>query len=142
MKKFCTIFLFLSVSTGFVLTAQPYIGRHARDVEQYIRIHRSEFTLDQTTRNTVYRYLKFVDQMGYKTLLVFLSDQDTCTWYKVIYDYDLLDNVVSELNVCCKPESDTSWIETIGNNRYCKVMKKNDWFFSVSTHQLEKNDEQ
>ncbi|NOY38564.1 MAG: hypothetical protein GXO83_13440 [Chlorobi bacterium] len=133
MKNIRSIFLLLMLLTVLRSEAQPYIGRHAGDVKQYIRTHQREFSLDQTTRNTAYRYLKFVDQMGYKTLLVFLSDQDTCSWYKIVYDADLYDSIVESLDTCCKRESDTSWIEVIGDEHYRKVLKKTDWFFSVTT---------
>jgi len=138
MKKICSVIGFLLLAGTVTVVAQtavavPIIGRHAQDVEKYIRQNLRELSLDQTTRNTAYKYLKYQDQLGYMTLLVFLSEDDTCTWYKGVYDPDWMERIIQDLNACCKRESDTSWIEISGDLTYRKVLKEDQWFFSVTT---------
>jgi hypothetical protein len=128
-------FIISMVFLGFVLTgtAQDYIGMRAEEIRKQMRAGRKDFSLDETTVNKVYKYLKYVDDMETRTILFFLSDDDRCTWYKVIYDNDFLGPVVQHLDSTCRKISDTLWMEEINGHQYRKELKKQEWFFSVTT---------
>ena len=113
--------------------AQDFIGMQADEIRKQMRAHRRDFALDETTINKVYKYLKYVDEMETQTILFFLSDDDTCTYYKIIYDSDLLPSVRQELDSTCRKISDTLWLQEIDGQRYRKVLKQYEWFFSVTT---------
>ena len=125
--------------TGFflllthIVPAQNLIGRKASEIRGYMRTNQKEFSLDESTVNKTYKYLKYVDVMETQTALYFLSKDDRCTWYKVIYDKSLLSSVVAKLDSTCKKLSDTSWVEETEGRTYKKILKQEDWFFSVTT---------
>ncbi len=128
-------FIISVVFLGFVLTgtAQDFIGMQAEEIKKQMRAGQKDFALDETTVNKVYKYLKYVDDMETRTILFFLSEDDRCTWYKIIYDNDLLASVVQQLDSTCRKISDTLWLEETGGQQYRKELKKQEWFFSVTT---------
>ncbi len=126
------VFLLLAL-TG---TAQDFIGMQAEEIKRQMRAGHKDFALDETTKNKVYKYLKYVDEMETRTILFFLSEGDTCTYYKIIYDNDLYNSVVQQLDTTCDRVSDTLWEQTVNGKKYGKVLKRQDWFFSVTTRPL------
>ena len=114
-------------------TAQDYIGLQAEEIKKRMQAGEKDFALDETTVNKVYKYLKYVDDLETRTILFFLSDDDVCTWYKIIYDNDLLTPVLQHLDSTCRKISDTVWVEEIDGRQYRKELKREEWFFSVVT---------
>ncbi len=114
-------------------TAQEFIGMQTDQIKKEMRAAGKDFALDESTVNKVYKYLKYVDDLETRTILFFLSEDDVCTWYKVIYDNDLLTSVVQQLDSTCRKISDTLWLEEIDGRQYRKELKQQDWFFSVTT---------
>lgn len=127
-------FIFLLTLSG---SAQNLIGRKAEEIRKYMKTEQNIFSLDETTVNKVYKYLKYVDEMETRTALYFLSDDDRCTWYKVVYDNDLLPSVIAGMDSACRKISDTLWLEKSGGKTYQKVLERQDWFFSVITKPAE-----
>ncbi|HHJ09265.1 MAG TPA: hypothetical protein ENK25_00030 [Bacteroidetes bacterium] len=119
--------------------AQNFIGRKAEEIRKYMTTEQNNFSLDETTVNKVYKYLKYVDEMETRTALYFLSDDDVCTWYKVVYDNDLLPSVIAGLDSTCRKVSDTLWLEKSGENTCQKILKRQDWFFTVITKPVEQD---
>ena len=120
-------------------TAQDFIGMQADEIKKQMRAGHKDFALDETTKNRVYKYLKYVDEVGSRTILFFLSEEDTCTFYKILYENDLYGPVVRELERTCEKVSDTLWIQTLDGKKYSKVLKRRDWFFSVTTRPVPGN---
>ena len=119
--------------------AQNFIGRKAEEIRKYMTTEQNNFSLDETTVNKVYKYLKYVDEMETRTALYFLSDDDVCTWYKVVYDNDLLPSVIAGLDSTCRKVSDTLWLEKSGENTCQKILERQDWFFTVITKPVEQD---
>ncbi len=119
----------------FALTgmAQDFIGMPAEEIKKQMRAGEKEFALDETTVNKVYKYLKYVDEMEMRTILFFLSDDDICTYYRIIYDNELYASVVKQLDSTGLKVADTLWVQEINGKRYRKELKKHDWFFTVTT---------
>ena len=122
--------LLLLALTG---TAQDFIGMQAEEIKKQMRAGHKDFALDETTRNKVYKYLKYVDGMETRTILFFLSDENICTYYRIIYESDLYNQVVQQLDSTCLKVSDTLWVQETGGKRYRKELKQHDWFFTVTT---------
>lgn len=74
MKLFVT-FLFLFVIDLPVKT-QNLIGYHKSDIIKIMKEKQSVYSLDNQAINPVYNYLKYVDALGNRTLLFFLSEED------------------------------------------------------------------
>ncbi len=123
------VFLLLAL-TG---TAQDFIGMQAEEIKKQMRAGHKDFALDETTKNKVYKYLKYVDGMETRTILFFLSDENICTYYRIIYESDLYNQVVQQLDSTCLKVSDTLWVQEDDGERYRKELKQHDWFFTVTT---------
>ncbi len=133
VRAFIIVFLFLVVPAEG--PAQEYIGLTADEVREMMR-QRKDFHLDETTVNKVYRYLKYVDDLETRTILFFLSDEDVCTFYKEIYENSMLKRVQERLDSTCRRVADTLWVKETAEGKYEKELKRQSWFFSVTTRPL------
>ena len=130
MNRFAVIAFLLTVSV-FVCNGQEFIGKHKEEVKQIMRAERKDVHIDQSSRNTVYNLLKYVDGLNTQTILFVFNDNDTCIFYKTIYDYLYLRQVERELNQKYTKASSGRWYFYSGNNTYIVTLKKEKWYFSV-----------
>jgi len=130
LNRFAVITFLLTVSV-FVCNGQEFIGKHKEEVKQIMRAERKDVHIDQSSRNTVYNLLKYVDGLNTQTILFVFNDNDTCIFYKTIYDYLYLRQVERELNQKYTKASSGRWYFYSGNNTYIVTLKKEKWYFSV-----------
>ena len=141
MKNRILILITLSCLTFFPGMGQELIGQSADSVRSLVKLNFPGFTENTTSINNVYKYLKFEDQEGLQTLLVFLSDTDTCKFYKRICDYELLKFMITSLDNKYE-KADSLWSYNIGERYFRKELKKKDWFFTITTRPYTKNEPQ
>ncbi len=92
---------------------------------------RKDVYIDQSSRNTVYNLLKYIDRLNTQTVLFVFDEKDTCIFYKTIYDYVYLKQVEKKLNREYTRTGSGSWYFYSGNDKYLVTLKKEKWFFSV-----------
>jgi hypothetical protein len=124
------LFLLLLSLTG---TAQQVIGLPKPEVMKVIQEEYKNFGLDNTSRNTTFNYLKYIDKINEQTLLCMLSDKDICTSVKLISDYMNLEEKIEELNKRGTRINDTTWTYLYNKQKYVVKLKKEEWFFSLHT---------
>ena len=96
-KKQLLLFVFLifiSISTF----GQHLIGENKQDIKLLMKEKYPLFYLDESTINKKHNYLKYVDRYEQQTLLIFLSEKDTCTYTQLISDYYYLKDISRDLN--------------------------------------------
>ena len=130
MFKSIVIVVLLTVSV-IVCNGQEFIGKHKNEVKQLMSNERKDVHLDQSSRNTVYNLLKYVDILNTQTILFVFNDKDTCIFYKTVYDYSYLKKVEKELNQKYIRTGSGTWYYVSGNNKYLVTLKKEKWYFSV-----------
>ena len=99
---------------------------------------RKDVHIDQSSKNTVYNLLKYIDALNTQTILFVFNDTDTCIFYKTIYDYMYLRQVERELNQKYTKTGSGIWYFYSGNNRYLVTLKKEKWYFSVLVNKEDK----
>lgn len=114
-----------------VCNAQDFIGKHKDEVKQIMSSERKDVHIDQSSRNTVYNLLKYVDRNSTKTILFVFDEKDTCMFYKSIYDYTYLRQIEKELSKKYTRADSGYWYDVKGNNKYLFTLKKEKWYFSV-----------
>lgn len=124
------LLIFFSLHPG---RAQQVIGLPKGEVQKVIREEYSNFMLDNSTRNTTFKYLKYIDKLNEQTLLCMLSEDDICTSTKLISDYMNLGDVIKELDSRYTKAGDNTWKYTFNNKKLIVTLKKEKWFFSVVT---------
>ena len=112
---------------------QHLIGLYKDDAIKVMKEKYPEFRLNDNVVNKTFNYLKFEDKYNEETLLVFLSEGDTCTFTKLMSEYGNVSQRISNLNRDYKKESDTTWSYHVNNDRYIITYKKEEWFFSLIT---------
>ena len=123
-------FLLLIVGTG---KSQTLVGYHSDDVKKIMRETQNEFRLNDNTKNEYYNYLKFENRFGTKTFLFFLSENDTCTYTKMMCDYSELKETLGMLNEKYQMVNENKWIEKKNNEKYTITLKKEQWYFTLVT---------
>lgn len=119
------LLLFFVTNVG----GQHLIGLHKNEVEK--KMQQTSFVIDNSSRNTTFKYLKYVDKFEEKTFLVFLSRGDTCTSTKLMCDYSSLKPTVAQFNKNYTKVSSNVWNYQINGITYKVVLKKEEWFYSV-----------
>ena len=66
-------------------------------------------------------------------MLFFLSEDDYCTYSKLICDYSYLGSVLDSLNGKFEKHEEFLWKYSKNKVEYIIKLKKEEWFFSVTT---------
>ena len=123
---------FLLLLSG-AIKSQNMIGYHSDDIKKIMKETQNEFRLNNDTKNEYYNYLKFENRFGTKTFLFFLSENDTCTFSKLMCDYSELKETLKMLNKKYQIVNENKWIEKKNNEKYTITLKKEQWYFTLIT---------
>lgn len=137
--KMIAQYLFLIIFSFMVTeisVAQTYIGKHKNEVKQLMKDNRKDISLDESSKNTVYNLLKFVDYNDTQTYLFVFNKNDTCEYYKLIYDYSFLHEIQKELDEKYTRSEEGLWYFSDENKKFEVTLKKDDWYFSVLTKEF------
>jgi hypothetical protein len=108
------ILLFSLLLAPAALYGQNYIGMHKDSIQKVIRKDFPDFRIDNSTTNSVYKYLKMVDRVNEQTVLFFLSDNNKCTRVRWMSDYSNLDDIRKLLDGRYKRMGDKRWVYRSG----------------------------
>ena len=133
MKQLLIILISLFWMTTSQVLGQEFIGTHADSVKLVMRTTHKDLSLNTSSINKYYHYLKYEDRIGAQTFLIFLDEEDICSFYKEIYDYSLQKKVIKDLNKHFVNIGDTLWTHELENGILSKKLTKKEWFFSVTT---------
>jgi hypothetical protein len=132
------VIAFLLFVSAFICRGQEFIGKHKEEVKQIMSTERKDVHIDQSSRNTVYNLLKYIDRLNTQTILFVFNDNDTCIFYKTIYDYLYLRQVERELNQKYTKAGSGSWYFYSGYDKYIITLKKEKWYFTVLVNKEDK----
>ncbi|MCK4630526.1 MAG: hypothetical protein KAT40_03730 [Bacteroidales bacterium] len=123
-------FLLLIAGAG---KSQTLVGYHSDDIKKIMRETQNEFRLNDNTKNEYYNYLKFENRFGTKTFLFFLSENDTCTYTKMMCDYSNLKVTLEMLNEKYQLVNENKWIEEKNGDKFNITLKRENWYFTLVT---------
>ena len=123
-------FLLLIAGTGI---SQTLVGYHSDDIKKIMRETQNEFRLNDNTKNEYYNYLKFENRFGTKTFLFFLSENDTCTYTKMMCDYSNLKETLEMLNEKYQMVNENKWIEEKNGDKFNISLERENWYFTLIT---------
>ncbi len=87
--------------------------------------------------NKTFNYLKYEDKFNEETLLVFLSDDNVCTFTRLMSEYGNMSTRISELNSLYQKTSDTTWNYQFDEEQFTVTYRKGEWFFTLVTKKSE-----
>lgn len=140
MKQLLIILISFFCLTTPQVIGQEFVGMHADSVKLLMRATHKDFSLNTSSTNKYYRYLKYEDRIGTQTFLIFLDEENICTFYKEIYDYSLHKKVIKDLNNRFVNIGDTLWTDEVDMGILSKKLKKTDWFFTIITRVVKRKD--
>jgi len=115
---------------------QNFIGMHADEIKAIMKQQHTGFLLNTSTINPHFNYLKYENEEGTQTMLIFLNEQDRCKYYKRICDYVHLPEMTVQLNAHSRRENDSLWVFQDDHRNFSQVLIKGDWFFTITTRPL------
>ncbi len=138
MKWLPFIWILLLFALPGQARGQQYIGKHKSEVRSLMKEHNRELYEDNSSRNTVYNMVKYMDNLGNQTLIYFFDEQDTCICSKWMCDYSMLNKVVSGLNSNYEATAEDNWYYIHEGRKYRITLTAGDWFFTITTRDGEK----
>lgn len=102
-----------------------------------MRENRRDLFLDESSRNTIYNLLKYIDRNQTQTLLFVFDENDTCQYYKLMYDYSFINKIQEEFDEKYMRSEGGLWHYLEEGRKFQVTLKKEDWFFSVLTKEVE-----
>ena len=127
------------ITIGFILLnwiqvpAQHFIGLNKSEIGKIMDVKFHSFNLEENSKNTTYKYIKYVDKYNEETWLFFLSNEDVCTYTKLMSDFSNLNLRVKTLNKDYKKAGPNLWTYTDKGSTYTIELKKEEWFFTIIT---------
>ena len=134
------IFLIVCITCLFCgnkVSSQHFIGEHKSDVKKIMGEHRKELFIDESSVNTVFNILKYVDRMSRQTLLFVFSEEDICLYHKWMCDFSMMNKVKSDMNSDYKQFAENTWHYKHEKQDYVITLTTGDWFFTVTTRKDE-----
>ena len=129
--------ILIALCLPFMVYGQDVVGMHSDSIKILMKNNYPDLSLNTSSINKTYNYLKYEDFMGSQTVLMFLSDSNTCRYVKQMCSYNLFDQVVDSLNNNYERVNDTLWKFNVQQIQMTKQLKKQDWFFTVLTKRKE-----
>lgn len=111
---------------------QNYIGMHKDSIQKTLRKDFPDFRPDNSTTNSTYSYLKFVDRVNEQTVLFFLSKDNRCTRVRWVSDYSNLTDIRKMLDSKYTRMGDKTWYYKAGGKEYSITLDQEQWYFTVS----------
>lgn len=138
MKKIIVL-LFIVVS-GLSVLGQNFVGRHKLEIKKEMKENQKDFYFSKEVLGKS-NFIKYEDFDGYRTFLFVLNDDGYCKYQMQMCDYGLLKRTIDTLNKNYEYKEDLTWYDyKSGKQNYVIKIKKEDWYFSVITKKLERND--
>ena len=114
------------------LKAQNYVGYSAEEIKEKMKETFPDYSPEKVINKT-YNYLKYTDSMDERTNLFFLSDDNVCTFVKMMSNYSYLDAFQKALDKRYQKVEDDKWEYKKGDELYSITMKKEEWYFTLIT---------
>jgi hypothetical protein len=138
MKKIIVL-LFIVVSSLNVL-GQNFVGSHKLEIKKEMKEKYPEYYFAKEVLGKS-SFIKYEDMDGYRTFLFVLDDDGYCKYQMLMCDYSLLKRTIDSLNTNYEYKNDLKWYDyTQGKENFIIKIKKEEWYFSVITKKLEKNE--
>ena len=99
--------------------------------------HRKELFIDESSKNTVFNTLKYVDRMKRQTLLLVFSEDDICQYSKWMCDYTMMNKVIADMNGEHEQSATNTWHYKEKGIPYIITLTTGDWFFTITTRKEE-----
>ena len=127
------IVLWFSLFCSSMVSSQHLIGEDKGEVKKLMDEQRKDLFIDESSKNTVYNTLKYVDRMNRQTLLLVFSEQDICQYSKWMCDYSMMNKVIAELNSQYEQSATDTWRYREKGKAYIVTLTTGDWFFTITT---------
>jgi hypothetical protein len=117
------------------VNGQHYIGMQKDKIAEVLKQQNPDFRIDNSTVNSTYHYLKFVDDVSEQTILFFLSANEECTYVRWMSDYANLNDITNLLNTQYKKAGENRWFYFNEGKRFTVALEEGEWYFTVNINQ-------
>lgn len=125
--------LILLLILAYASAGQNYIGMHKSEICRIVTSENEGFEFDNEVLNKKRSFIKFVNQHEEQTLLFMLNDDGICTSVSRMYNTWMYDRIRKDLKKRYTFCGFNKWIETKNGHEYEIILKKGEWFLTVTT---------
>lgn len=118
------------------LSAQNFVGKNKEEVRKLMAEYQKELIEDESVNNPVYDMIRYSDRDENQTI-IFVFENGLCRYYKQMCDYSLMKEITKRLDAENKRVNDSTWSFQTEGNDYIISLKKEQWYFVVSTRKKE-----
>ena len=130
MKNFLLI-LGISLFSHYTIEAQHFIGFEKAVMNERVKMEMRGFRLDNSAVNPVFNYLKYVNNAGTKTLLIFFDDNDISNRVRLICDYSEYSFIKADFDGRYKSTGKDNWEYDEGSETFSVIIEEKEWYFVV-----------
>ena len=134
MRNSLILFLMLTSVEGF---SQLLPGMARDEVIRNMSDSFGEFILVQPPNQTDLDFIKYEHVSGDMTLLVFLSEDGTCRFTRLMADLYYRDEIIAGHNEIYEPAGDRHWLARERGEIFGISMEESDWMITVTVRQPE-----
>ncbi len=128
-------FLFFCILS---LKSQGFIGRHEGNIMQVMDGEHPRLVLQSDTRNSSFRYLKYISHDSEETWVIFLDDKGLCKGVRITCANSRYENRIRELNELYQSGGINRWSYTENNEKIDVSLTRDDYFFTVTWERAKK----
>jgi hypothetical protein len=123
--KIITLFVIL-ILTGICAYGQNLIGYNDKEIKKYMKENHRDMSFNNVTNNK-FKYLKYSDSGDSQTLLFFLNSDSVCKSVRIICDFRIKAEKVTEFDSIYKKSSENRWIDTRAGKDYLIEISDGKW---------------
>ncbi len=112
--------------------AQHFIGLQKDEIRTLMQKSFPGYRPDNSTVNTHYNYLKFVNPVTEQTMLFFMTEDQGCSYVRWISDYSNLSDMTGMLDRNYTRVDNSTWKYSQRGKQYLVTLEQQQWYFTVN----------
>lgn len=130
MKKITALAILLLISVS--VNSQNIIGKNRDALAATIREDHKDFRMRIPPNVKGLSFYKFEHTSGDITLIAFFGEDGLCSNYQLVYDSEMLDEILETLNKTCQKRGEKEWICTEHRKKLLVTLIEDEWFFTIN----------
>jgi hypothetical protein len=134
LKTIAVIITILCISLS--LNSQDIIGKDREAVSVLMKQDHKDFRMRNPPNVKDLSFYKFEHSSGDITLIAFFGEDGLCSNYQIVYDAEMLDQILESLNTSCQKKGEKEWICTEYRKKILVTLIEDEWFFTLNKKPL------
>jgi hypothetical protein len=126
---------YIAFSTGCFAQILP--GMEVKEIHGYMAVNFRDFILHEPPNADELNFIKYEHISGDKTLLVFVSEDGSCNFTRLMGDIDYLDEMIEIFDSEFTRAGKNKWITRERGSEFIVALDESDWIFTVTVRKID-----